>query len=411
MDHAPLSPSRIHAIDAIRGFCLLNIFVNHLNSGMVQNLSPSRIMFADSADGFVFLAGISCFLAYGARDGAPLTALRPNRLWNRVWSRVWSRALSLFAVNTLVAALSIVILLIAGMIAAADVPEIEPGHMIAKYGIGTYVWHVFTMQEVVGYSVVLRLYVALLLAAPFYIWLAGRRFWYPLVPAGAVWLIAGQFGLAEQSSLSTVPLALTLLPWNFIFACGIALGAGIVQGRALPTPRWLTVAAALIVLSGPVCFTVLTRADPAVLDWVNARNDDFWTGASKSLQSPLRVGYMLALAYLFIAWRAAPVVRLIHRVAPSHVLSRLGRRSLEVFASGAVIVLAADRTLWALIQHDWLDRGSLAALAVELAMLWAAFLVMLRIADSPACNVEAIRARIVLWLRPRHDRAASSRAA
>ena len=39
----------------------------------------------------------------------------------------------------------------------------------------------------------------------------------------------------------------------------------------------------------------------------------FWTGISKTLQSPLRVLYLVALAYLFIAYAKAPLVRLFAR--------------------------------------------------------------------------------------------------
>lgn len=381
------APARIHAIDAIRGFCLLNIFVNHVTVGYLNGFSPSRIMFSDSAEAFVFLAGISCFLAYGGRGGAPFTS--DNR------SRIWRRAFTLFWINSIIALLSIAILLASGSVAAPVEPTIFPTELIKAHGIGLYLWHVLTMQETAGYSVVLRLYVVLMLIAPLYIWLAGKRFWYPLIPAGLLWLVAGQMSLAESNSLSDVPLALTLLPWNLVFAAGITLGAGIAQGRKLPQSRMFTFTAAALVLAGPICFIFLTRLSPDVLLWVDTRNDYFWTGASKSLQSPLRVAYMLALAYLFIARRNAPVIRLIHAVPPSNFLTILGRRSLEVFAVGAVLALIADQLLWALFSHDIVAAGSISAIAIEGAMFGLAILAMLKVAQSKQLTADAIGSAFV----------------
>ncbi|GAA4641833.1 OpgC domain-containing protein [Pontixanthobacter gangjinensis] len=394
MSSSSLSPqrshTRIHAIDAIRGFCLLNIFVNHITVGFLNGLSPSRIMFSDSAEAFVFLAGISCFLAYGAYGGKNFTAINRQRIWHRAITLLW--------VNSLIALISVAILLIAARIATPAEPSLFPTELIKEHGIVPYLWHVLTMQETAGYSVVLRLYVALMLAAPLYIWLAGKRFWYPLIPAGLLWLGAGHFGLAESNSLSGVPLALTLLPWNMVFASGIALGAAIAQGKALPQSRPLTFAAAALVLAGPVCFTVLTRLSPDILAWVDTRNDYFWTGASKSLQSPLRVAYMLALAYLVIALRKAPVIRLVYGVSPGNVLTILGRRSLEVFSVGAVLALVADQVLWALFTHDVVTSGSLGAIAIEGAMCGLAVFAMLRAAQSKRFTADAIGSTIARFM-------------
>jgi hypothetical protein len=365
-------PNRINSIDAIRGFCLLNIFINHLAVGSLRFASPSRVAFSDSAEAFVFLAGISCFLAYGPRGEAGLFPAQAGRMWRR--------ARTLFLFNLSIIAATIALSFAGSAFAEPANPSILPPALIGDHGIVVYAWHVLTMQQTVGYSVVLRLYVALLLIAPCYVWLAAKRFWYPLVPAGAIWLVAGHFGLAEKDSLSGVPLALTILPWNLVFATGISLGAAIVQRVDLPTSRPLTVLAAVLVLAGPLCFVVGSRLSPELLAWIDQRNDFFWTGASKSLQSPLRVSYMFALTYLVIALRKAPVMRLIHQVSPGNPLCRLGRRSLQVFTCGAILATAGNQLLWSLFEQDLVPRGSAGALAVELAIAAIGFAAMLCVA-------------------------------
>lgn len=396
------SSTRIHAIDAIRGFCLLNIFINHIYVGVLNGFSPSRVMFSDSAEAFVFLAGVSCFLAYSPRAH--------QRSFAEGRTKVWRRALTLFWVNMVIALASLGILLVSAKFADPANPAIFPTEMIREHGLATYLWHILTMQQNIGYTVVLRLYVALLVIAPLYIWLATIRFWLPLIPAGAIWVTAGHFGLVEINSLNHVDLALTLLPWNLVFAAGIALGAAIVQQHSFPKNSFLTGAATVLALAGPIYFVVLTRLSPEILDWVNARNDYFWTGASKTLQSPLRVLYMAALAYLFIAWRRAPVVRMVHSVSVNNPLTQLGRKSLEVFAAGAILAVAIDNLLWALSVNRIVPLESANAIALEIALTAAAFIIMLRIARNDRFTAAAIGKHIQDSVFSRRQRSNIARA-
>lgn len=374
MTNDRFNSDRIHAIDTIRGLCLLGIFVNHLTIGFLHNLSPVNIMFSDAADVFIFLAGISSFIAYGPKPGECYAG--------RNTIKIWRRARLLFAVNSVIAVVSIVILLVGDAVAPAPTPTALPGHLIETHGAAGYLWHVLTMQQTVGYSVVLRLYVALMLVAPIYIWLASKRFWYPLLPAGVIWLSAGHFGWVESDSLSGVPLSLTILPWNLIFAAGIAFGAARAQGSTLHRGNVLTLAAAALVAAGPICATILTRISPDVLAWVDTRNDLFWTGASKTFQSPLRISYMLALTYLCVTLRDAPLIRLFHQATADSTLSRLGRSSLEVFSAGAIMALAADHFLWFLFSSNIIRANSLPAILIEMGITSAAIFAMVRVADT-----------------------------
>jgi hypothetical protein len=97
------------------------------------------------------------------------------------------------------------------------------------------------------------------------------------------------------------------------------------------------------VLSGPICFAVAARISPDVLIWIESRNDSFWLGASKRLQSPLRVAYLVSLAWIFIALARAPVVRLIHGVAPDNLFCCLGRQSLKVFTTAAIAAMVIEQ--------------------------------------------------------------------
>jgi len=347
-------------------------------------------MFSDAADVFIFLAGIASFLAYGPKLGERYT--RANTI------KIWLRARLLFWVNSVIAIVSIMILLVGDAVAPASTPTNLPGHLIETHGAAAYMWHVLTMQQTAGYSVVLRLYVALMLLAPLYVWLASKRFWYPLLPAGAIWLSAGHFGWVESNSLSGVPLSLTILPWNLIFAAGISFGAARAQGITLYKSNALILAAAALVAAGPICATILTRISPDVLVWADTRNDFFWTGASKTFQSPLRVSYMLALIYLCVNLRDAPLIRIFHQATADSILSRLGSSSLEVFSAGAIMALAANHLLWFLFSNAIVQPNSAPAILIEMGITSAAVFAMLRIADTKSLRFAAIGPMIQSFL-------------
>ena len=261
MSNSVPSDRRIHAIDAVRGLCLLNIFVNHVTLGILHELSPSKIGFCDSADIFVFLAGISAFLAYG-RASQEFDFGEARR-------RMWRRAGQLYLFNVGILAASFIILVTSAAIAPMARPELSPEAVASSAGWLTYLWHVLTFQQSIGFSMVLRLYVFLLIVGPIYVWLAARRYWYPLIPAALVWLIAGQFGLAESDSLTGEPLSMTFLPWNLVFAAGISLGAAIRQRVALPSSPILRHSALAVVVGGTLVMTAGGYVSPDVFAWLD----------------------------------------------------------------------------------------------------------------------------------------------
>ena len=375
---------RVNAIDAARGLCLVNIFVNHVSLGVLSQASPSKIAFCDSADIFVLLAGISAFLAYGPRAGAGFDVRAAQ-------ARTWRRALTLYFANVAIMAASAVIILLGATGAGSPTPGIAPAAMFAEPGGIRFLWDAVSMQQSVGYSMVLRLYVYLMLAAPLYLWLASRRFWYPLVPAAALWLVGGHFGLVARNSLTGELFSMTILPWQLVFAGGISLGAAISQGVRPPRAPALVWASAAIVACGTLLLAVGDRVSPDVHGWLATRNEHFWTGISKTYQSPLRLLYLAALVHLVVALPRAPLIRLLHSASPTGLLCRLGRRSLHVFAFGAVIALALDQLLWNLIVAGIAAQGSPLAILVELALAVAGLWLMVRIADRRTIAGKASR--------------------
>jgi hypothetical protein len=120
-----------------------------------------------------------------------------------------------------------------------------------------------------------------------------------------------------------------------------------------------------------------------VFGWLELRNDHFWTGISKSYQSPLRLMHLVACGYLFIAFAHSPVVRLVHQAPQDGLLCRLGRNSLPVFALGAVFALAVDQLLWRSAAAQLFNLGSPAALVAEVMLAALGLALMSRVAARP----------------------------
>ena len=353
---------RLNSIDLIRGFCLVNIFVNHMTTGLINKASPSNFGFSDSAEIFVFLAGVSTYLAYG-------------RLNFRVaWATLWKRAGTLYKYNLGIIGASLLGLLVLARLVGPDgMLDALFLKVLAHENPVKLAWHVLTLQQSVGYSMVLRLYVALMLMAPFLLWLASKRWWWVLPPALAIWAVSGQFGLVSHDSLTHVPLNITILPWTLVFACGLALGAGWAQGVRMPRSPFLLGAALAMVASYLVLLYVLPYW-PAGQAWAVGREQHFWLGSSKAYESPLRVLHALALVYIFTAYPDAPVLRLVHRVGRNAFLARLGRQSLPVFTFGAVYALLANELL-RVVEQAW-GRISPTAIVFEVAVILLGLMVM-----------------------------------
>lgn len=362
---------RILAIDAIRGICLINIFINLNALGSLKKLSFSRLAFCDSADIFVFLAGTMAYFAYVGGQ-----SFRFERA-----SGTFTRAVHLYAANMVVIVGSFLLILAGSMIVAPTDSYALPHVLLQREGLFPFLWQVITLQQSVGYSTVLRLYTFLLLIAPLWLWLASKRYWYPIIPAVLIWAIAGHFDLAERDSLTGVRLNLALLPWTLTFVLGMSLGAAIKQNVRIGRSRTLGALAIGYLLLVPLLTTVGMAISSDLNAWVATRNEHFWLGASKSLQSPMRILSLVSLTYLFVAYRDAPILRLFHNVSETNPLSRIGRRSLDVFVVGALLTIFNEWSLWVLLSIESPIPQMPARILWEMLCVTIGVWIMLYVAD------------------------------
>ena len=274
--------------------------------------------FADAAELFVLLAGVSSALAYGRefeRAGA-------GRALRRVAARCFR--IYLYQVGLLLATLAILQqwLPYFGLQPRNIGPLLNGG----VRGIGQGL----ILHALPSSLNILPLYIVLLALFPA-IYLGARR--HPgltLAVSGAVWLVANlDHDVNLPNWMDGRGWFFNPFAWQLLFAIGV-VGARFVgrNSRPLPYRRWA------VVLCGLYLGFALVAAAPWAnwgLDWQPLALDP-----DKTALSPLRLLDILALIYVLMTWDAFK--RLVQRTGVGFV-SMCGRHSLEVFATLTLLSL------------------------------------------------------------------------
>jgi len=307
-------------IDMLRGFALITIFVDHVPENPLNALTMRNFGFADAAELFVILAGISSMSAYGRafeRDGAVSGA-------RRVLLRCWR--IYLFQIGLLLTTLLLAHvwrehfgLEQEGLLPFFEQPWNALGHAIA-------------LQALPASLNILPLYVILL--AMFPLIYAGIRYapWLTLPVSAGAWLVANldrQFNLTNW--LDGQGWYFNPFAWQFLFALGV-LGAMALRrnGGQFPRKRWLVITSwvvlgASLVLSAP---------------WAAWGLSDFhlltFDTPDKTALAPVRLLDILALVYLALS---SVSLRRLSDHAWSMPLVACGKHSLEVFTFATLTAL------------------------------------------------------------------------
>ncbi len=315
---APVPSTRDVRIDFLRGVALLTIFIDHVPGNFLGTLTLRNFGFADAAELFVLLAGVSSGLAYGRefdRAGAG-HALR----------RVAARCLRiyLYQVGLLLATLAILKNWLPhfGLQPRTIGPLLNGG--VRGLGQG------LILHALPASLNILPLYIVLLAFFPA-IYLGARRH-----PALTLTVSAGVWAAANLDHDFNLPNWMdgrgwffNPFAWQLLFAIGV-IGSRFVGRNSVPLPyrRWAVI----------VCALYLGFALVASAPWTNWGLD--WKpldlNPDKTALSPLRLLDILALIYVLMMWEAFR--RLVQRPWLGFV-AMCGRHSLEVFAALTLLSL------------------------------------------------------------------------
>ena len=327
-DSVFLRPERDYRIDFFRGVALVMIFINHIPGVLWENFTSRNFGFSDSAEVFVFLAGVASAFAYGRLflEGSPLIAsLKAAR-----------RAGVLYLVH-IALTMAVVSLFIWFALALGK------GDILRQIGLGPLLtqpldalYGIATLGNQLGYLNILPLYAALLLMLPLMLlgirWIGLKGF---LVASLIVWLV---FGLA-RINIPNYPNPggwfFNPFSWQLIFALGLYTGFQKLRGQpAIPySPRLYVLALGFLAFAWAFVgfgWWSVERMIPL---------PSLFVGFDKTYVSIPRLMHLVALVYVFAH---APKMSPFSRVGAANPLTMLGRHSLPVFAVGTFLSLLAQ---------------------------------------------------------------------
>lgn len=329
---APAAPRQVRdtRLDAIRAFCLITIFVNHVPGNPLEHFSSKNFGFSDAAEAFVLISGISAAYAYGLK-------FQPgNRLLTAI--RAWRRAGVLYVAHLACTMVTLAIFAWFSLHYAA--PE-----LLEQINIGTLMNDtpraligIVTLGHQLGYNNILSMYGVILLMLPLFLLLAQRGIAPMLAASAALWLACGLFLVAPPTFPGGNFWFINPLSWQFLFVIGMAANMHVRRGGRIPVSVTLQVISigylllSLAWVKVPFWGTDVSFGLPAVL-----------TGFDKTFLSASRLLHVLAMGYLLAT---VPLLSNIWLVSSRNPLAVMGRHALPVFISGTLLAMLAQAWNW-----------------------------------------------------------------
>ncbi len=320
-------------LDLFRGLANWLIFFGHIPNTVLAWFTTRNYGFSDGADLFVFISGYTATLVYSRMMVERGFVIGATRLWRRAW-QIYVALLLLFLFYT------------ASIHYAAHGTELRA--LLDRFNVAILMDH---PDEILLQAILLRfkpvnldvlpLYVVLMTAFPFALWLMLSRPDVVMLASFALYLTARHFHW-DFTSYPAGVWYFDPFTWQFLFMIGawLALG-GAARLTAIAHSRWsLVLAVAFLIfafvmtLSGPI--PALRALFP---EWLRAA----FVPNDKTYLAPYRVAHLAALIVLVVQfipkdWHGLkwPVF------AP---LIKCGQHSLEVFCVGVYLAFVAHFVL------------------------------------------------------------------
>ncbi len=360
-------------LDFFRGLALWFIFVDHVPSNLVSNLTFRNFGFSDATEIFVFISGYTAAIVYGTEMARRGTLYMTLQVLRRCWQLYAAHIIVLVFFIAQIAWLS------ARFSNASFVEEMNIAQFLDDPAVS--IVEALKLHYRPANLDVLPLYMALLAGFPPVVWLIARSRALTLLLSLALYTVVQRLDLAFPVYANGDSWFFNPLGWQFLFVIGAICGAA--RDEA---PRWLRWRPWLGVLAG----AWLAFAAVVAIGWkfpaFNLAMEpflDFWLYPIDKVDLDLaRLVHFLAVAYLvahwvredapLLQWRAAdPVIRCgqhsLHVFCLGIVLSFLAHFALVEFGRGLAVqggVIAAGIALMsalAYLMHWFRQRGTISA--------------------------------------------------
>lgn len=361
----PPRPRQV-ALDALRGLFLLWMALNHVPCAL-GFLTRQPLGFVTAAEGFILLAGVLVGLVYTKRFTQEGKTAATRHLLRRVCVVYRAHLITVAAV--------LVWMGLYALLSGSGRPPVGTPWIWFEQPLGSLLATVFLLHQP-GLLDVLPLYCGCLLITPLALrqLMRGRRTAL-LAGSALVWAFTNVAVPSQPTVYGVINTgAFNFGAWQFLYLLGVAAGharATAHQAQALHLSRPLLAASALI------CVLLLAARH----GWFTAGQPEaFWRAwSNKNDLAPLRLLNVLALAMLLNASLVDRGRRPPWLTLRSRPLELLGRHSLVVFATHAVLALIIlGLPAW----FEWTRWGPWVGPTLLLAAMFGAATVADRLARS-----------------------------
>jgi hypothetical protein len=316
-------------IDALRGFFLIVMTLDHLPHHPLLRLSRQCFGFVSSAEGFVFLSGLVSAWVYGRF----LLQQRSGALWNRTLRRsrdIYFTHLLIFTIALLA------------------------GHFGGRQMAGPFAslwtawWHGALLIYQPPLFGILPMYIVFLLFTALMLnQLKRGRVWLVLVSSVMLWL-AAQWGIGS-APLNPHWLQLgffNILAWQLLFVAGAFFGYRKAAGLPSPIPASCPLLGVCIAL---VAILFVLRHQHLLLG-VRLIHIHTALDSWRATNHPLRLLNFAAFAYI-LWYLPRSIDNVLNASSVCRFLRFLGRHSLHVFAWSVLLAYTASsfKTSWVLL--------------------------------------------------------------
>jgi hypothetical protein len=357
-----IAPGRDLRLDFFRGIALLMIFIDHVSGNRFAAITLQSMGFADAAEMFVFIAGMSGVYAYrkvilnnGLAEGCRAVFARIRTLYFAHVAMV--AGVLVFALAAHFHGTGFDVIRKLGLQPLLD----DPLAAMIRLPVLTYM---------PNYLDILPLYVVLLALLPIIVLGQRLHVLLPVISAAAVYAAAQTFGWTFPNLGNPDGWFLNPFAWALLFVMGATtaqLTSDAVWSR-LPRPL---VAALTLGAAAYVVFAFLYAAPwrmiPALEPFVAF---SFSIDSDKALLSWHRLTDMLAKVWLAAVMIPRDAAFMMRGIGAS--ISRAGRHSLPVFIAGTFLALLGSVVLYEGEGADfWHVTVTLAGIMALLAQAWA----------------------------------------
>ena len=312
-------------LDLFRGLALWLIFLDHIPSNIVNWITIRNYGFSDAAEIFVFISGYTAAFVYGRAMEERGFIIAGARILKRVW-QVYVAHVFIFV---------IFMAQIAYLTTSLDNPlyseEMRAFDFLQQPGVAIVQALLLKFQP--NFMDVLPLYIVLLLALPFVLWLMLRQPTLTLLLSVALYAAVQRYHW-NLPAYPTGTWFFNPLAWQLIFVVGAwcAVGGGEHVSRIVRSRIAVAIAIAFLVLAFLI---VLTWYFPRYTVLIPKRVQDWLYPIDKNNQDLVRLLHFMALALVTVHFVPIDWPGLKSRWLKPMIVC--GQHSLEIFCLGILL--------------------------------------------------------------------------